>query len=429
MSNPNAAVLEQVLSYRTAEEMEVSLEEEQEASTRFANNAITQNVAKRDVKVTVKAVYGQRVGRASVTELSETALRACVARAEAIARATEPDPEYLPLPGPQEYPEISSHDERVAAATPDERAITIREAIAAAEGAGLQAAGSFATNAYRMVLANSSGLYHEQQLTDAQFVMTAMADDSSGWARTSGYRWDQLDPQTAARSAVEKALAARDPRDVEPGAYTVILEPAAVADFFGFLGYTMDAKAADEGRSAFTGKEGRRIGRETVTLSTQPIHPEVPTLRTADDGLPRPATTWIENGVLNTLSYSRFWAQKTGKPFTGRPSNLVMAGGEASLEDLIAGVERGLLVTRFWYIRFVDPMKLLLTGMTRDGLYWIEDGQVRHGLRNVRFNESPLRCLERIEALGHPARAGRYGGAYVPPLRIEGFQFSSGTSF
>lgn len=435
MSHPQngtdpAALLETVLSFRTADHLEVTWEEECEASTRFANNAITQNVSKRQVEITVKAAVGQQVGRASVTDLDAESLRGCVARAEAIARASAPDPEFLPPPGPQTYLPVSSYDEAVAAADPEARAAIVRRAIEQAAAVGLQSAGSCATTRTRQVTANSAGLFYDQPRTDAQFVMTAMSDDSSGWARCSGYRWDQLETEVTARRAVDKALAARNPREIPSGAYTVILEPHAAAGFFGWFAWTMDAMRADEGCSPFSGKEGQRLGPECLHFSTQPDHAEVPCSVAAEDGLARPRATWIENGVLKSLSYRRFWAEKTGRPFTGTPGNLIMAGGDTSQEELIGSVERGLLVTRFWYVRFVDPMKLLLTGMTRDGLYWIEDGQVRHGLKNVRFNDSPLASLARVTALGRQERlAERWLGAMMPTVRIEDFQFSSGTSF
>jgi predicted Zn-dependent protease len=427
-SSPSG-LLEAVLSHVTAEHAEVSYEESREASTRFANNAITQNVSKRGANLTVKAAFGQRVGQASVTDFRPASLKECVAQAEAIARASEPDSEYLPPPGPQEYPEVNGYDARVAGCTPEERAAGVRRATAAAEAGGLKSAGSYATNTYRFARANTAGLYHEQSLTDARFVMTAMSDDSSGWTQSGGHRWADATPGESAEVAVRKALDARSPREIEAGAYTVVLEPAAVADFFIWLSFTMDAKSAHEGRSAFTGREGERVGAPAVTVYSQPDHPEIPVLAAGEDGLPLPRTVWIENGVLKTLNYSRFWAEKTGRRFTGRPGNLIMEGGDRSLDDLVASVERGVLVTRFWYIRFVDPMKLLLTGMTRDGLYWIEDGQVRHGLKNMRFNESPLGCLDRIGALSGLTRAGRSWGAYVPAMRLDGFRFTSGTAF
>lgn len=429
MSNPSE-LLEGALSRCGAEHAEASYFEEHGASTRFANNAITQNISKRSASVTVRAAFGQRVGQASTTDCSPDALRECVARAEAIARAAEPNTDYLPPPGPQQYAAVDGYDERISGVTPEERAAGIRQAIQVAEAAGLQSAGSYATNSYHMATANSAGLRYEQRLSGTQFVMTAMAGDSSGWSETGGPRWGDADPVRTAETSTRKALAAREPREIPPGEYTVILEPPAATYFFLNLAWSLDAKAAHEGRSALTGKERERVGVPGVTLSTQPTHPEVPTRAAGEDGLALPSTTWIDQGVIRTLAYSRFWAHNTGHTFTGRPVNLIMAGGDASLDDLIAGVDRGVLVTRFWYIRFVDPMKLLLTGMTRDGFYWIENGRVSHGLKNMRFNDSPLRCLGQISAFGRQERVpDTYHPALFPSLRLEGFRFTSGTSF
>ncbi|MBM3458580.1 MAG: TldD/PmbA family protein [Armatimonadetes bacterium] len=422
-------LLERLLTWSSANHAEASYTASTEAATRFANNAITQNVARRSATVTVRVAFGRQVGRASVTDLSEESLRACVARAEELARASGPDSEFLPLPGPQSYPQVAGFDPEAAAADPAARAERIRTALGAARAAGVTAAGSCTTSSTLTAVANSAGLYHEQPLTDTQLVLTAMTADGSGWAQQSGYRLAELDPAACAARAIRKAQLSSTPRDLPPGEYPVVLEPAAAMDFFGFLAYTMDAKAAHEGRSAFSGREGTRIGAEGVTVRSQPDHPLAPICAAGEDGLPVPAVTWIRDGVLETLSYSRYWAEKSGRPFTGRPANLILDGGTASLEELIASVERGILVTRFWYIRFVDPMQLLLTGMTRDGLFWIEEGQVRHGLKNLRFNDSPLRALERVEARSPVARGGRYSPTCMPAMRLGSFQFSSSTAF
>jgi len=423
------AVIERALALSTAEQTEIRLEVDREASTRFANNVITQNVSSREANLTVRAAYGQQVGAASVNDFSEASLRQVVERAAEVARSSAPDTEFLPLPGEQHYPLVVAADSAVREATPARRAEAVQAATARAEAGGLNSAGSMATAHHSLRLANSAGLRAEHEWTRARFVVTAMSETSSGWAQSSGFRLDQVDAEGAAEVAVEKALAGQEPQSAAPGAYTVILEPAAVAEFFGFFPRAMDAKAADEGRSAFSGKDGERIGAELATFRSQPSHPECPTCPIGADGLPAPTVTWIDQGILRTLAYSRFWAQKQGRSFTGYPSNLLISGGDATTQNLIADVERGILVTRFWYIRYVDPMKLLLTGMTRDGLFWIEDGAVRHGLRNMRFNESPLQCLERLTAVGRPERVLNFGSAYVPPMRIEGFRFTSGTTF
>jgi predicted Zn-dependent protease len=423
------ALLEQALSASQADETEASFTDAREASTRFANNAITQNVSKRSQSLTVRAIFGRQVGRASTNRLDAEGIRECVERAEAVARSSAPDAEFLGLPEPQQYPAVASFDPRVAEATPEDRAAGVKQALEVARARGLQAAGSFATNSYCFTSTNSHGLRFSQDITDAQFAITQMVDDGSGWARSVGYQWGNVNPLRDAEVAADKAVAARSPQDLPPGEYTVVLEPAATDDYFGVLAWTLDARAAHEGHSAFTGKEDTRIAGPGINLYTQPDHPMAPCLAHGEDGVPLPTTAWIEDGYLRTLAYSRYWAEKSGRPFTGAPRNLIMAGGDESLADLIGGVERGVLVTRFWYIRFVDPMTLLLTGMTRDGLFWIENGEVRHGLRNLRFNDSPLACLNRVTARGPQARGGWRGDSYMPAMRIDGFKFTSGTSF
>ena len=205
------------------------------------------------------------------------------------------------------------------------------------------------------------------------------------------------------------------------------MEPAAVAELLSYMFYSMDAKAAHEGRSAFTGKEGTRIGTDAVHIYSQPQHPQCPAHPFFSNGLPTTNIDWIENGVLKNLVYDRYWAQHTEHAYTGSPTNFIMGGADTSLEDLIASVDKGILITRFWYIRFVDPMKLLLTGMTRDGLFWIENGEIQYGIKNLRFNESPLNVIANIEMLGKPMRVHSY--MCVPPLQVKDFTFTSGTSF
>jgi predicted Zn-dependent protease len=424
------ALLERALGYVTADHAEARLDEETEASTRFANNAITQNIVKREATLSLRVAFDDRVGQASVNDFSDDSLRQLVARAEEIARLSSPDREYLPPPGPQRYAVVDAFDERVAAADPQARAAAVRAATGEAERRGLNSAGSFATGFRRRALANSAGLFASHEETLARFVDTVMTEDSSGWAQSSSHRWKDVNPQRTAAAAAQKAEAARAPRDLPPGEYTVVLEPEAVADYLGWLSFTMEAKAADEGRSAFSGKRGTRVGSALVTIRSQPDDPSCPACPIAEDGLPAPPTTWIEEGVVRSLETSRYWAQHTGQAFTGHPANFLMRGGGEGLEEIISSVDRGLLVTRFWYIRFVDPMKLLLTGMTRDGLYWIEDGEVRHPVKNMRFNDSPLRSMERLSRVGSPSQfRDSYLAGSVPCARVDGFRFTSGTAF
>jgi predicted Zn-dependent protease len=256
-----------------------------------------------------------------------------------------------------------------------------------------------------------------------------LSPDSSGWASAGSHRYQDIDGHAAGERAAQKAIAGRNPQPIEAKPYTVILEPAALSEILSFLAWSLDAKAADEGRSAFAGKAGQQIGVPEIDLSSIPNHPQCPVAPFGADGMPSPTVQWIEGGVLRNLAHSRYWAQKMNRPYTGFPTNLIMSGSEASLEDMVASTEYGLLVTRFWYIRYVDPMKLLLTGMTRDGLFLIRDGRIASGVKNLRFNESPLRMLPRVRQLGVPQVVTVHGPAYLPAMKVDEFTFSSATAF
>ncbi len=420
-------ICEKAIALSEAEHVQVNLYGAREASTRYANNEITQNVAKSQVSLRVTCAYGNKVGRCSTNRLDTDSIREAVKRAEQMARVAEPDTEFLPPPEPTTYRAIQAYADSTAHAAPEDRARVVRQVIEEAKSRGLQTAGSFATNSSVMAVANNRGLFGFHTATRASLICTVMAEDSSGWAEQTHEDMTVISPEAVAKRAADKAVAARHPQEVSPGDYTVVLEPPAIAELLAYMAWSMDAKAADEGRSAFTGKEGTTIGNELVTLQSLPAHPECPAEPFFDDGMPAPDVTWVERGVLKTLAYSRYWAHQQGKPFTGYPSNLILQGGSHSLEELVAQVEDGLLITRFWYIRFVDPMQLLLTGMTRDGVYRIQEGKVTHAVKNLRFNESPLVVLQNVRLLGVPQRVE--SDALVPPVVVDSFTFSSTTTF
>jgi predicted Zn-dependent protease len=237
----------------------------------------------------------------------------------------------------------------------------------------------------------------------------------------------RFDGAASSAIAVDKAVASREAQAIEPGKYTVIMEPTAAVELLQPLVFGMDARSADEGRSPLSkagggSKVGEKLVGDAVTIWSDPTSDDVPTSPWGNDGRPYEKTHWIENGVVQNLYYSRYWAEKQGKPATPAPSNFLMAGGKASLDDLIKDTARGILVTRFWYIRFVDPQTLLLTGLTRDGTFLIEDGKIKHAIKNLRFNESPIIMLNNVEALGQPVRIQ---GSMIPPMRIRDFTFTS----
>ncbi len=421
-------LLGRALARGSAEHLEAGLEANCSGSTRFSGNAITQNISQSDCRIWVRAAFGQRVGQADTNDLSDEGIARAVVRAETAARASAPDLEYLPPLPPQAYPPGEDFDPATAQASPDVRASWIRDAVRDA-GAETPLSGSTATAATAKAVANSRGLFAFHRDTHARFTATAVAPDSSGWAEGQSWRMKDLDPASLARRAAGKALAGARPRDLAPGTYPVILEPAAVAEYLTWMMWSMGAKAADEGRSCMSGKLGTSLGAPAVTLWSDPSHPACRTAPFLLDGMPIPTSRWVEHGTLKHLATSRFWAARTGKAPTGEASNLLVAGGTTPLEEMIRGTERGILVTRFWYIRFVNPMTLLLTGMTRDGLFWIENGRISHGLRNQRFNESPLRTLQHVEALGTPERCGEYHPTLAPAMKVSRFTFSSSTTF
>lgn len=423
------ALVEKVLSLCAADQAEATCRGFSRGATRYANNAITQNLAKTDASVSVKVAFGQRAGSAATNDFSDRGLEELVRRAESIARHSEPDPELMPPLPPQTYLSPQAYCPETVSLSPMDRAEAIRSAAAVCDRQGLKAAGSFTTEARFDALGNSTGLRAYHRATSARFLCTALAGDSSGWAESASHDIGRISPAGAAERAAAKALAARNPVTLEPRPYTVILEPAAVAELLQFLAYTLDAKAADEGTTAFSGLEGTRIGSDLVTLESDPADPRCPAWPYHSDGGTASPVTWIDHGTLKTLSYSRYWAGQKGYPYNGRPGNLLLRGTDTPLEDLVAGVEDGLLVTRFWYIRFVEPKTLLLTGMTRDGLFRIEKGRVTRGLTHFRFNESPLKVLVNVEAVGTPALCLEGTPTLAPPVVVTDFNFSSGTTF
>jgi predicted Zn-dependent protease len=288
-------------------------------------------------------------------------------------------------------------------------------------------------------VASSLGLFAYDRFTAADYNLTARTPDGSGsgWASKSFNELRLLQPGALAETAIEKAATAKNPSAIEPGKYTVVLEPAAVADLLAFMLFSANARQADEGRSFFSKKGGgNRIGEqivgEKVRVYSDPTHPLAPSISFDNQGLPVGRNVWMENGVLKDLIYTRFWAEKMGKTPTAGPANVIMDGGSATMADLIAGTERGVLVTRFWYIRPLDPQTILLTGLTRDGLYLIEKGKVTRPVKNMRWNETPIVAFNNIEAMTAPERVvsgegiGGSGLALVcPAARIREFTFAS----
>jgi predicted Zn-dependent protease len=427
-------------------EIEAIVARSDEALTRFANNAIHQNVAERTTHLSVRPVIDGRTARASTNRLSRDAIREVVAEAIAIARLTEPDPDLPPLAGRAEYQSLERWFEATARATPEVRARAVAEAIGAVEAAGQTAAGIYSTGESVFALLNSRGVWARHTETMARFSITAMAADSSGWAKASACNLAALNPLELALTAARKATESTAPRELPPGRYTVILEPAAVLDLVGQMFADFSATAIRDGRSFLNDRIGKQVFGENITIHDDVGHPLQSGAPFDGEGVPRKRLTLVERGVVREVAYSRQAAALAGCPlgpaptghgfplpneFGEAPTNIAIAGGEASLEQMVASTERGVLVTRLWYIREVDPYEKIFTGMTRDGTFLVEGGRVTAGVRNFRFNQGLMEMLSNVEALSAPVRASgeETFDMVAPAMKVREFNFTEATRF
>src|SRR5688500_16462049 len=368
------SLIDRALSLSKAEETFAVLTGGDRGSLRFARNTATTSGATSGYSLAIAASFGRKSGTVTTAEFDDASLRQAIANAEEIARLSPENPEAMPVLGPQTYGAGKAYFEDVANVTPDWRAAAAATAIELSKQKGAVTAGFVDTSASLQAAGSSKGLVAYDRQTAADYNLTARTQDGtgSGWASKSFNELRLLDPARLATAAIDKAARSHNPTAIEPGKYTVVLEPAALADLIVNLVFAADARQSDEGRSFFSKKGGgTRVGEqivgEKIRLYSDPAHPLAPSLPFDGQGLPVKKIDWLDKGVLKNLSYSRYWAQKQGKEPTPGPGNLIMEGGSATMEDLIKGVERGVLVTRFWYIRPLDPQTLLLTGLTRDG--------------------------------------------------------------
>jgi predicted Zn-dependent protease len=423
-------------------DLEVILSGEDAALTRFANNAIHQNVAERSTHVSVRPAIDGRTARASTNRRDEEAIRATVAEAIAIARLTEPDPDLPPLASPEPVETIDRYVDVTALAGPDERARAVAEAIGVIESAGQTAAGIFSTGAAFFGIMNSRGVSAWHRETMARFSITAMAADSSGWAKGSACDHRALDPAALARSAARKAAASANPREAAAGRYTVVLEPAAALDLAGQMFADFSATAVREGRSFLVDRVGQKLFGENITARDDARHPLQSGAPFDGEGAARRPLLLIDKGVVREIAYCRQAAAMAGVAPTGHglpvpneigefPANIVIEGGPDTVETMIASIDCGILVTRLWYIREVDPYEKIFTGMTRDGTFLIEGGRVAGGVRNFRFNEGLVEMLSNVEALGPAVRTSGEEAAdmVVPAMKVSGFNFTEATRF
>lgn len=422
-------IIDKVLAYSKADEMSVGLTGSRTGNIRYARNSVSTSGESYNLSLAVTAVYGKRSGTATINEFDDQSLEKTVRRAEEIARLAPENSEYMPMLGPQTFTETNTFAESTAKIDPAYRAKVAFESLDPCIKKSLTAAGYLEDSMGFSAIGNSKGLFAYNKATSVEFSVTVRTADGTG----SGYvsrdfnDTSKLSTKSATDIAIQKALASTNPRALEPGKYTVILEPTAANDLLQNMMRSMDARNADEGRSFMSKKGGgTRLGEklfdENVTIYSDPTNPEIPSAGYSGDGRVQEKVMWIENGVVKNLTYSRFWADKKGVKAVPPPSGFIMQGGSKSLAELIKGTEKGILVTRLWYIRAVDPQTLLYTGLTRDGTFYIENGQIKFPVKNFRFNESPVIMLNNLEAMGIPSRVN---GNLIPPLKIRDFTFSS----
>ena len=422
-------LMQRVLRFSKAEACEVNLNGNAGGNVRYARNTVSTAGAQEDVTMVVQSNFGKRSGTVTLNEFTDEALQRAVARSEELARLAPEDPEFMGPMEQQRYIPTTSWFPNTAALTAEQRARAAETSIQAAKARECTAAGFWQDNDSFAAMANSKGLFAWDKSTGVNFSVTVRSNDGTG----SGYvtrdvnDLSKLDAAAASRIATEKAVASRNARAIEPGKYTVILEPEASVELIQNMAFNLGARGADEGRSFLSKpggatKVGEKLFDERVTITSDPANPEVPTAAWNGDGRAQNPTTWIDKGVVKQLFYSRYWAAQKGVAAVPGPSNLIMAGGSGNLEDLIRDTRRGVLVTRTWYIRTVDPQTLLYTGLTRDGTFYIENGAIKYAVKNFRFNESPVIMLNNVDAFAKPVRVR---GNLIPPMRLRDFTFTS----
>lgn len=429
-------LLERVLALSRADEAQVNLVATEAAHLRFARNTPSTSGQYSDHELSVRSTFGRKSATATVNQLDPLSLQEVVARSEQLAQLAPDDPERMPDLGAQSYVAVNAFDPGLSSDGAAQMVAGSAACLDRARSAGLVAAGFSQASDRATWIANRRGLRAYHRSTEADFSTTVRtpSGDGSGWASGAGNSVKQIDYPGCAERAIDKARRSVAPKPLAPGKYVTVLEPACVASLMQLMALSMNARSADEGRSFFSEpggktKLGQQLFPESVSIRSDPAAAVAPGEPFSGDGQPQLPRAWIESGKLQTLACERFWAQKRDREAVPPPSNLIMSGGTGSLEDLIASTERGVLITSLWYIRFVDPRTLLLTGLTRDGVFWLENGKISHPVTNFRWNDSPIRVLQQVEAMSESVRTlPREGGAaslWVPALRVKEFELSS----
>jgi predicted Zn-dependent protease len=433
----------QVLDASSAGETEVVISAGEGALTRFADSAIHQNVVEADFQVRVRAVEGTRIGVATTTRADDRALREVAEQARESARYAPETPDFTGLPAARPIARVSAYAPGTSGYSPERRARDVKAVCDDALSHHLNASGAWSTSELELAVGNSQGVWAYDARTHASFKTVVMGENSSGYAERTAVDASTVDVAAAGREAIEKTLRSRDPTHLDPGTYPVVLEPYAVGTMLDYLSYIgLGALAVQEGRSFLNGHFGERLVGDNITLWDDGLDPAGVPMAFDFEGVPKQRVVFFNRGVVGGVVYDSYTAGREGKESTGHalpapntygpiPLNLFLAPGDADQAALLQGIKRGLWVTRFHYVNIVHPTRAILTGMTRDGTFLIEDGQITRPVHNLRFTQGVLEALSQVEAIGREALMlqDEVGGTRVPALRIAEFTFTSATQF
>jgi predicted Zn-dependent protease len=428
--------LENALQYSKADSITLSLNGFNNYNLRFALNSLSTNGYSDGLTLYITSNIGKKSGSVSLNNFEGDSLKKAIEKSEEIAKLSPDNKEFVALLPPQTYLQGVDYSKDTENLTVDRRSDMLTYVIDESSKRDLTSAGYVEDETSFSAIMNSNGLFAYNPATMASFSCTTRTNDGTGSSRVQNQyvNVNDLDTKKLADRVLSRSVMSANPKELKPGRYTVILEPAAVADMVAYCSYFMDSRSADEGRSFFSKQGGgNKIGEllvdPKVNIYSDPVDPKAPGTPFTYEGYPRSKTIWFENGVLKNLTRGRYWAEKTSQPVVPFYSNIFMEGTEKSVDDLIASTEQGILVTRFWYIRTVDPRTVLLTGLTRDGLFEISNGKISGPVKNFRFNESPVNVLQNVLDIGKAENAvGAETGnnqIFVPPLKVKDFYFSS----
>jgi PmbA protein len=442
------STLEKVMVASKADQTEAVFSGSSDGLTRFANSFVHQNVAIEDTRVSFRVAVDRRIGTACCNSLTVTDLRRALRAAYDIARRQKPNPHFHGFAMPAEYPVVDTLDEKTVKFTPRQRASKLKRVFSKGQKFDYDMAGSFSTDSGEVAVANSNGVRCYNSYSSASINVIATGENSSGYASGASNKIDEIEVARIADIAVKKCRKSRDPKDIEPGTYEVILEPAATAEIFSWLKFVaFGSESFEDGTSFIAGRLGEKVMGDNVSIYDDALDPECSGLPFDYEGVPKKRVHFIKSGVAKGVVHNRISAARTGGESTGHslpaesavrgaePLNLHLGAGDESSEDMISEVENGLLVTRFHYINgFLDPRNALMTGMTRDGLFRIKDGRLKHGVKNLRFTDSMLDVFSNIlsiseERQSFPEKWVGLSVMRIPTLRVGKFKFTGKTDF